>query len=719
MKIRNWLIAFLAVLLPILAQAQGTPPGIVTTNQLGAANGVAPLDGTAKVPTANLPAVTAQGGLAAANNLSDVANASTARVNLGAAPLASPTFTGTVTIPTGASIAGYAPLVSPTFTGTPTVPGYAPLASPTFTGTPVVPGYLTTGTAASTYAPLASPTFTGTPTVPGYLTTGTAASTFATQTNPLGTLSGLVAATSGAQRAATGADIAASGGLSAAAPNFTGPLSYNGQPILQANTGSAGTWLFGPFSGASLAANSQFITTHGAYVFESLQGYPLIQESTGMGMGAGIAVTTGSAITAFGTGCASAETNAVGVDCFGDTTMRNVWDTGGDTVVGTGSLSDGVFGSSTNAAESIFGQQSLVGSAATMTVTGTPHAGDTLPFTFTTANACTGAQVNCTTGAPITLTYTVQSSDTTANALAASLATFLSNNNPINYRLGDGVLESSHNLYGLAWQIYDPTFHPNVLKGHFPGSWQITTTAGACTGTCAETVVVGPGLTGTKNTLTGHNILGYFGATTAQQNAIHGSYSFSRDCVTCSFNSTNGISIAPAAVSAIFNAGSGYSALAGCTSCQQNVFNGAYAGYTITTGQQNTIDGDETTAGSACITTGNNNYEAGAGACVQSPTASYQMSIQNILYGIGNSGTGSTVSTGSLGVGQVSPGARFDILGTGTGAELAFRVTSSTGTVLLSLADNGTLWVGAATGASCSGTPTSSFASVNGFITHC
>jgi hypothetical protein len=35
------------------------------------------------------------------------------------APLASPTFTGTVTIPSGASISGYAPLASPTFTGTP------------------------------------------------------------------------------------------------------------------------------------------------------------------------------------------------------------------------------------------------------------------------------------------------------------------------------------------------------------------------------------------------------------------------------------------------------------------------------------------------------------------------------------------------------------------------------------------------------------------------
>lgn len=48
------------------------------------------------------------------------------------APIASPTFTGSVTIPAGASISGYltTSLASTT---------YAPLISPTFTGTPVAP----------------------------------------------------------------------------------------------------------------------------------------------------------------------------------------------------------------------------------------------------------------------------------------------------------------------------------------------------------------------------------------------------------------------------------------------------------------------------------------------------------------------------------------------------------------------------------------------------
>lgn len=38
------------------------------------------------------------------------------------APVASPTFTGTVTIPAGASISGFAPLASPALTGVPTAP---------------------------------------------------------------------------------------------------------------------------------------------------------------------------------------------------------------------------------------------------------------------------------------------------------------------------------------------------------------------------------------------------------------------------------------------------------------------------------------------------------------------------------------------------------------------------------------------------------------------
>jgi hypothetical protein len=78
------------------------------------------------------------------------------------APKASPTFTGTVTIPSGASISGY--LTSATASST-----YQPLSG--------MSSYLTTASAATTYAPKASPTFTGTVTIPS----GASISGFATE----------------------------------------------------------------------------------------------------------------------------------------------------------------------------------------------------------------------------------------------------------------------------------------------------------------------------------------------------------------------------------------------------------------------------------------------------------------------------------------------------------------------------------------------------------
>ena len=51
------------------------------------------------------------------------------------APLASPTFTGTVTIPAGASISGFATLASPTFTGTVTLPANTITSSMIMDGT--------------------------------------------------------------------------------------------------------------------------------------------------------------------------------------------------------------------------------------------------------------------------------------------------------------------------------------------------------------------------------------------------------------------------------------------------------------------------------------------------------------------------------------------------------------------------------------------------------
>lgn len=111
-----------------------------------------------------LPANTTIGNVSAAElaYLDGVTSAIQTQLNA-KAPIASPTFTGTVTIPAGASIDGFAPLASPTFTGTVTIPsgasiaGFAPLASPALTGTPTAP----TATAGTSTTQLATTAFVG------------------------------------------------------------------------------------------------------------------------------------------------------------------------------------------------------------------------------------------------------------------------------------------------------------------------------------------------------------------------------------------------------------------------------------------------------------------------------------------------------------------------------------------------------------------------------
>jgi len=146
------------------------------------------------------------------------------------APLASPTFTGVVTIPSGASISGFAPLASPTLTGTVTLPestsignvsnveiGYLDGVTSTVQGQ--IDAKLATATAASTYAPLASPTLTGTVTLPESTSIGNVSNL------EIGYVNGVTSAVQGQIDAKLATATAASTYAPLAAPTFTGNVT--------------------------------------------------------------------------------------------------------------------------------------------------------------------------------------------------------------------------------------------------------------------------------------------------------------------------------------------------------------------------------------------------------------------------------------------------------------------------------------------------------------
>ena len=122
--------------------------------------------------TSTLGGVSIGAGLAVTSGGALSANVQSVAGRTGAVTLTVADISGALSATTAAST--YAPLASPTFTGTVTIPAGASIS-----------GYLTTSTAASTYAPLASPALTGVPTAPT-ATAGTNTTQLATTAFVLG-----------------------------------------------------------------------------------------------------------------------------------------------------------------------------------------------------------------------------------------------------------------------------------------------------------------------------------------------------------------------------------------------------------------------------------------------------------------------------------------------------------------------------------------------------
>jgi hypothetical protein len=201
--------------------AIGSTTGTSTTTLQGTTNGVTAAADTNSVALATTAFVVGQAGSATPLVNGTAAVGTSLRyarqdhvhgTDTTRAPLASPSFTGTVTIPAGASISGFAPLAAPTFTGVPAAPTAAvdtnttQLATTAYVvaqaaaATPLVNGTAAVGTSLryaradhvhptdTTRAALASPALTGVPTAPtataGTNTTQLATTAFVTAAVP-------------------------------------------------------------------------------------------------------------------------------------------------------------------------------------------------------------------------------------------------------------------------------------------------------------------------------------------------------------------------------------------------------------------------------------------------------------------------------------------------------------------------------------------------------
>lgn len=101
-----------------------------------------------------------------------------------------------------------------------------------------------------------------------------------------------------------------------------------------------------------------------------------------------------------------------------------------------------------------------------------------------------------------------------------------------------------------------------------------------------------------------------------------------------------------------------------------SVFGANGSGGLITSGSNNSIFGR---ASGGNITTGSNNLVIGALLSAQSATTDNQMTIQNAIFGLGNSATGTTISTGTIGIYVTDPTASLDIAA-GTTAKASLRI---------------------------------------------
>lgn len=356
-------------------------------------------------------------------------------------------------------------------------------------------------------------------------------------------------------------------------------------------------------------------------------------------------------VTALGQSTVAFDPTPSYVTAIGNDAMRDTVGNDGSTAVGAQSQRDGVGSSNTSV-----GAFSLQGNSGSITVTGTPVAGDVLHVTFATTNPNV-------TGLPLTVAYTVGAAPTTAT-VATGLAAAINAQAAVGVILASGnniLTELSGTTNWLTAFIAPVAGSANVVGLHFPGGqatgWAITATIGACTGTCTETLTSNAPFSGIHNLAEGNNALYGVGLTSASFNDARGDFALQSLAGSSSgilaYGSSAGASAISGGTSVLMglNAGSVASDLTG------EVIIGSSAASGLTTGSDNTIIGASNGTG-ACVTSGIGNIEIGFGACVISPTTNWQLDIQRgAIRGANNNVGGGGGGGGQIGVQIASAGA--------------------------------------------------------------